>query len=86
MERLRCCEPMPHELVHAVQVENDDTTQSVEHAWLLQERASSACGQALPPKVGCAMTRLRFCEPVPHVLVHADQLLKVPWSQSMAHA
>ena len=49
-------------------------------------RVSAECGHALPPKLGCTVARLRFCEPVPHDLVHVDQAPKVGTTQSTAHA
>ena len=53
MTRLRDCEPAPHEVLQVDQAEgNAGSSQSVGHPLLLQERASNACGQALPPLVG----------------------------------
>ena len=71
--RLRDCEPPPHDLVHVDQLPRLSSTQSVAHAWLLHACVSSACGQASPPFWGGVWVRLRFCEPPPHDLVHADQ-------------
>ena len=141
MERLRCCEPVPHDLLHTVQalkaevaqwtghgpsvhacvsavcahalpplsgavlvrvrdwkpaphdVEHEDqtagnwpSTQSIGHACALHVRASRACGHALPPNVGSVVARLRFCEPVPHDLVHVDQAPNAGTMQSPLHA
>jgi len=36
----------------------------------------------LPPNLGSVCERLRCCEPVPHDLVHVDQLLNLPTAQS----
>ena len=84
--RLRLCEPVPHDLVQVDQTPKLLTPQLTGHACELQERASTACGQAVPPKVGCTMERLRCCEPEPHETGHVDQTLKVPMPQSVAHA
>ena len=84
--RLRDCVPAPHDAVQVDQTAgNAGSTQSVGQAWPLQERASCACGQALPPSTGAAMARLRFCEPVPHDVLHAVQAENVPMTQSAAH-
>ena len=48
------------------------TPQLTGHAWLLQVRVSAECGQATPPALGCTLGRVRFCEPVPHDLVHVE--------------
>ena len=86
MTRLRDCEPAPHEVLQVDQAEgNAGSMQSVGHALLLQERASCACGQALPPSMGSVRARLRVCEPVSHDLVHVDQAENVPKTQSVEH-
>jgi hypothetical protein len=75
MARLRDCEPVPHDLVQVDQLlAKASYTQSSAHAWLLQLRASEACGHASPPSVGAARVRLRDCEPLPHDLVQEVQL------------
>jgi hypothetical protein len=83
--RLRVCEPTPHVMVQVDHDSNVPSTQSVAHAWALQVRVSSACGQAAPPSVGAVLGRLRFCEPVPHDVVHVDQLPHDAMPQSVAH-
>ena len=46
----------------------------VGHAALLHACVSAECGHATPPLTGAMSgTRLRDCEPVPHVLVHELQ-------------
>ena len=42
--RLRCCEPVPHDLVHVDQAPKSPTTQSVAHAAVLQLRVSARYG------------------------------------------
>ena len=71
--RVRVCEPVPHDVVHADQVAQALVTQSLAHGAVLQARVSAECGHAAPPKVGSVLARARFCEPVPHDVVHADQ-------------
>jgi len=39
--RLRCCEPVPHDLVHVDQAPKPRVMQSVAHAEVLQARVSS---------------------------------------------
>jgi hypothetical protein len=84
--RLRVCEPTPHVMVQVDHDSNVPSTQSVAHAWALQLRVSSACGHAVPPSVGAVLERLRFCEPVPHDLVHVDHAAQPLVTQSVAHA
>ena len=47
--RDRLCPPVPHDLVQALQVVHADTWQSTGHAWWLQTRVSTLCGQTTPP-------------------------------------
>ena len=58
--RSRCCEPVPHDSVHVLQLLKPRMMQSTGHAAVLQACVSAECGQALPPKVGSALVRLRF--------------------------
>ena len=44
MERVRCCEPAPHDFVHVDHALYDDTTQSTGHGLALQLRVSSRYG------------------------------------------
>jgi hypothetical protein len=74
VERLRFCEPVPHDLVQVDQAPKVGTTQSTGHAWALHARVSAECGHALPPYMGSVVERLRFCEPPPHDLVQEVQL------------
>ena len=60
--------------------------QSAGHACVLQARVSAECGHAVPPFEGSTVARLRRCEPVPHDLVHVDQVSKVPTTQLEAQA
>ena len=85
-ERLRDCEPPPHDWEHVDQAPKAEVAQWIGHVVLLQERASNLCGQALPPLVGAVRARLRFCEPVAQVTVHVDHAENVPMTQSVAHA
>ena len=50
--RERDCVPSLHVTVHTDQVFHKPSTQLTGQAKLLQERASAACGHALPPNVG----------------------------------
>jgi hypothetical protein len=86
MARLRLCEPVPHDWVQVDQLSAKTSyTQSMAHACVLQSRVSAECAQATPPFCGGSLVRLRFCEPVPHVMVHVDQTLKVPSLQLIGH-
>ena len=72
LSRLRLCEPVPHEAVQVDQASKVPTLQSTAQGAVLQSRVSAECGHATPPLTGAMSgTRLRDCEPVPHVLVHA---------------
>jgi len=71
--RLLCCEPSAPNLVPLGQAPNAGKTQSKGRSWPSHARASSVCGQALPPNLGCAEVRLRGAEPLPHESVQADQ-------------
>jgi hypothetical protein len=86
--RWRFWVPTPQVMVHVDQACQLLTTQSTAHGCELQARVSAECGQALPPKRGSTVARLRFCEPVPHDLVQVDQaaLEKAEYAQSTGHA
>ena len=71
--RVRLCEPVPHDLVQVDQAAHLPSVQSVGQLAALQARVSAECGHAVPPHAGATFWRVRFCEPVPHDLVHADQ-------------
>ena len=43
-ERVRCCAPEPHDLVHVVQAFHSETSQSAAHGAALQLRVSSRYG------------------------------------------
>ena len=45
MERLRFCEPVPHDLVHVDQAENAEVAQCTAQVCALQLRVSSRYGQ-----------------------------------------
>ena len=83
--RLRLCEPVPHDLVHADQAEKAEVAQWTGHGPWLHTRVSAECGHALPPNVGSTVARLRFCEPVPHDFVHVDHAPNAGTAQSTAH-
>lgn len=62
------------------------TSQSTGHEKPLQDRASSRCAHAPPPNCGsCSTLRVRVCEPVPHVLLHAVQCDQLESLQGTAH-
>ena len=85
-ERLRDCEPAPHDLVHADHAPNADTTQCSAHACSLHERTWRTCGHSTPPNVTAVMMeRERDCAPVPHDLVHVDQAPKADVAQWIGH-
>jgi hypothetical protein len=83
--RLRCCEPVPHDLVQVDHAPKPGTEQSVAQAAALQARVSAECGHAAPPNIGAKLLRLRFCEPVPHDLVQVDHEWNEPIAQFTAH-
>jgi hypothetical protein len=86
-ERLRDCAPVPHDLVQVDQTPNADVAQWMGHGPLLHACVSAVWPQALPPNVGSAtMTRLRDCEPAPHVVLHAPKSPKLGTSQSVGQS
>ena len=85
-ERLRDCEPTPHDLVHVVHAPQEATTQLRGQACLLHWRVSAECGQASPPLRGWISVRSRDWNPVPHDLVHEVQAFQDFTMQSLAHA
>ena len=65
---------------------NAGKTQSTGHLWPLPVRASSVCGQALPPNLGCVEVHVRVRLPCLHEaeqVVHEPHGLEMP---SAAHA
>ena len=85
-ERLRDCEPLPHDLVHVDQAPKAEVAQWIGHGPALHACVSAVCGHAAPPKSGATLVRLRDWKPPPHDLVQVDQLLKVPGTQSTGHS
>lgn len=71
-ERERLCEPLPHVLVHADQVENADVWQWIGHGPSLHDPDSLKAPQTTPPwAAGFTTERVRVRVPSPHVLEHA---------------
>ena len=86
IERLRDCEPVPHDFVHADHAPNADTVQWTTHACSLHERASRRFGHSTPPYwTAVVMERVRCCEPAPHDFVHVLHALYVDTTQSTGH-
>ena len=83
--RVRDLKPSPQDLVQVDHESNEPATQLTGHAAELHDRASNLCGQALPPKLGSTMSRLRFWLPVPHDWVQVDQVDQAGTTQSTAH-
>ena len=79
--RVRLCEPVPHDLVQVDQAAHLPSVQSVGQLAALQARVSAECGHAVPPHAGATFWRVRFCEPVPHDLVHVDHAPKLAMPQ-----
>lgn len=85
--RLRCCEPLPHDLVHVDHGEKEEYWQLTAHAAMLQLRVSWRYGHAYPPyfEPSLITERLRLCAPVPHDFVHVDHAAKLDTMQWTAH-
>ena len=49
IERERDCEPVPHDLVHAVHALKADVSQWTGHGPCVHACVSALCGQAAPP-------------------------------------
>ena len=82
MLRLRIWVPEPHDLVHALQPEYSETTQSTAHAAELHVFTSLRCGQVYPPCIACLITeRERIVMPVPHDLVQVVNAEKLETRQ-----
>jgi hypothetical protein len=74
MARPRVCRPVAHVLEHAVQLLQEDMTQSTGHGELLHVPMSSRFWHALPPCAGAMRTvRVRFHTPPPQLLSQAPQ-------------
>ena len=80
-ERLRDCEPAPHDLVHVLHAPKADTLQCSGQGPWLHACVSAVCGHAAPPFCGWTCVRVRCCEPAPHDVVHVDQAPNVPSTQ-----
>jgi hypothetical protein len=86
-ERLRDCEPVPHDLVQVVQAPKAEASQWIGHGPALQARVSALCGQAAPPSTGSTLVRERLWTPAPHVVLQALQADgKTPGTQSTGQA
>ena len=81
-ERVRVLAPAPHDLVQADKTPQADTLQSTGQRCMLQTRSSSS-GRATPPCMAATATVGDLvCEPLPQVLVQADQACQL-CAQSM---
>lgn len=85
MMRVRFCEPVPHDLVHVLQLPKGANLQPRGHWCELHERVSALCEHAAPPKRGARLMRERLCKPRPHDLVHVLQPRKGPSLQPRGH-
>ena len=73
-ERWRVCvPPLPHEVLHALQAVNTDTTQSRGHACTLQSRSSSSGHGSPPCWLAVTIRYCCVCEPLPHDFEHSVQ-------------
>ena len=84
--RLRCCEPVPHDLVHVDQAPKADTAQWIGHGPWLHACVSAVCGHAAPPNLGAALVRVRDWKPAAHEVEQVDQSPKLATTQSTGHA
>ena len=84
--RLRCWEPVPHDLVQVDHAEKAEVAQWMAHGPWVQTWVSAVCAQALPPQMGWVSTRVRPWLPAPHDVVQVDQADQAAWTQSTAHA
>jgi hypothetical protein len=84
--RARDWKPVEQEVEQVDQAVQDLTMHGLGHAWLLHERASRSCGQALPPNLGATSVRERFCIPPLHELVQVVHAANVRPLQSTAQA
>jgi hypothetical protein len=83
MVRLRDCEPVPHDVVQAVQAPKAEVAQWIGHGPWLHDAVSAVCGQAAPPNCGCTTVRARLLKPAPHDVVHVLNTPKAGALQSI---
>ena len=80
--RLRFWTPVPHDLVQVVHAEKVLVAQWTGHRPWSHVRVSAAWAQALPPHEDAVVVeRLRFCEPLPQLLVQEDHEDQALWAQ-----
>jgi len=80
--RLRFWTPVPHDLVQVVHAEKVLVAQWTGHGPWSHVRVSAAWAQALPPHEDAVVVeRLRFCEPLPQLLVQEDHEDQALWAQ-----
>jgi hypothetical protein len=85
--RSRVAVPPPHVAEHALHVPQSLMVQSTAHSNVLHARRLASGPHALPPcDAAVRVVRERFCDPIPHVCVHAVQVLQSFTTQSAAHA
>ena len=88
IDRVRDCNPVPHDLEHADHALKLDTTQCTGQACVLQACVSALWGQALPPFCGWVLIRVRLWKPPPHefvqVVITPKLLTKQSWGQTCA--
>jgi hypothetical protein len=85
IERVRTFLAGPHDLLHAVQFENKETSQLTGHMCVLHNFCSErATGHAVPLHTGvCVMWRVReCCPPVPQSKVHVPHVPHADTRQS----
>ena len=84
--RVRVRVPELHGLVHGENALKLPTTQSTGHGCVLHARVSVlSLGHATPPCCGEMFTRVRDCNPVPQLFVHAPYAPQLPTTQSTGH-
>ena len=82
--RVRRCWPPPQVALHAVQSVNEESSQSVGHAWELHVAETEEASQYLPPNAGWSMTlRERVLWPPPQDTVHSSHSPQEAWAQSL---
>mmetsp|Transcript_20017 Transcript_20017/g.63761 ORF Transcript_20017/g.63761 Transcript_20017/m.63761 type:complete len:1124 (-) Transcript_20017:3855-7226(-) len=69
--RTRSCVPPSHDWLHALHSPHGPISQSTGHACWLHARSSTCSASQNPAEGTGSSDRRRFCDPVPHVLLHS---------------
>jgi xanthine dehydrogenase iron-sulfur cluster and FAD-binding subunit A len=83
--RLRCCEPVPHDLVLLVQALKAEVAQCTGHEPCVHACVSVACGHTVPPLVGCTNVRERLWKPARQDALHVPHAVQEPMTHGVAH-